>query len=268
MSDVSLTPYESWYRNGGLTTYADVFDYNDEKAIEVELIAEHLKGSLQWLKNEAIATLDIGCGTGRFTVLLLNELCMSFGLGCQSEVDLVDINSGAFDYFRETAAKVNTVDIHIRNTFQAPWRLIVLNELEPPYRLIVADHVFYGEPLSPYLIESLTTLISPDGVIIVTLQQANSDVYRMREPAGIVTNCAEGFRKLLDKTLIKYEVLDYKSHLYYDPKNNAFREWFFATATIDIKKQLHLLRKYTYKDKEGRSYILNRANIFLIRGGK
>ena len=266
MNTVPLTPYETWYRDGGLSTYAEVFSHNDEKTVEVEIIVNRLKKSLHWPSDKTLAILDIGCGTGRFTVMLLDQLCTSVGLGCTSNVDLVDINSGAFDRFRTTTTNAQSAKISVRQTITAPWRLINVNNLHPPYHLIVADHVFYGEPLTTTLLDRLTGLTIPEGIIVVTLQTADSDVFRMRDLAGIVNNGAEDFAALLEHCGAKFETLDYESRLYFELTDHIFKDWFFATTKVKTDEQQRLLRAYTLRDEIGRTYLSNRANIFLIWG--
>lgn len=265
---IKLTAYESWYRNGGLATYAEVFSKYDEKEIEVELVANRLREGLLWSAHSPVTVLDIGCGTGRFTVMLLDRVC-SIRKDCLFETDLVDINPEAFELFRVAASKAETARITVRRTITAPWRLVAGRDLLPPYSLIVADHVFYGEPLTHDLINGVHGLLAPEGAAIVCLQTTDSDVYRMREQAGISTNSAENLAALLKGCPMPVEKLDYKSRLYFNPDSHTFWDWFFATSTVDQTKQERLLETFARLDKDGRIYLSNHASIFLIwKGGK
>ena len=261
---IKLTAYESWYRNGGLATYAEVFSKYDEKEIEVELVAARLQKQAHLIQEHSpSAVLDIGCGTGRFTVMLLDRVC-STSKACLFEVDLVDINPEAFELFRVAASNAKTARITVRRTITAPWRLVAGRDLISPYSLIIADHVFYGEPLTHELIGRLHALLAPDGVAIVCLQAIDSDVYRMRKQAGISTNSAEDFAALLKDCAVPVEKLNYESRLYFNPESSACWDWFFATATADQTERERLLEAFARHDEYGRIYLSNNANIFLI----
>jgi hypothetical protein len=138
-----------------------------------------------------------------------------------------------------------------------------------PYELIIADHVFYGEPMEPALVERLLAMLLPNGVAIVTLETRTCDLFSMRMEAGISTNSAEDFESLLGgNNKIAIEVFDYDSRLYYDPQVSAYQDWFFATARVsDVVKQ-RLLDTFSRADEDGRTYINNHARVFLIRGRK
>ena len=265
---IKLTAYESWYRNGGLATYAEVFSKYDEKEIEVELVANRLRDGLLWSAHSPVTVLDIGCGTGRFTVMLLDRIC-SIRKDCLFEADLVDINPEAFERFRVVASNTETARIIVRRTITAPWRLVAGRDLLPPYSLIVADHVFYGEPLTHELINGVHGLLALEGVAIVCLQTTDSDVYRMREQAGISTNSAEDFAALLKGCAMPVEEVNYESRLYFNPDIPAFWDWFFATSTADQTKRKCVLETFARIDEIGRIYLSNYATVFLIwRGGK
>lgn len=261
-----LTAYESWYKNGGLATYAEVFSKYDEKEIEVELVANRLREALLWSAHSPVTVLDIGCGTGRFTVMLLDRVC-SIRKDCLFEADLVDINPEAFERFRVVASNTETARIIVRRTITAPWRLVAGRDLLPPYSLIVADHVFYGEPLTHELINGVHGLLAPEGVAIVCLQTTDSDVYRMREQAGISTNSAEDFAALLTDCAMTAEKLDYESLLYFNPESPVFWDWFFATSVVSQAEKKRLVDSFGHCDTDGRMYLSNQASIFVLWRG-
>ena len=65
---ISTDFYANWYKDGGLEEYEEVFRYNNEKEIEIQGALKLLSPHINGVQNESLKVLDIGCGTGKFTI--------------------------------------------------------------------------------------------------------------------------------------------------------------------------------------------------------
>jgi len=259
-----LTPYEAWYRNGGVGKYARVFAENDEKAREVELVSRALAARSPFGGKKEIRVLDIGCGTGRFSVMLLHRLARDHGFVVVT-ADLVDLSADAFRRFRQEAARESLpCRIAVGREVEKSWRAVRETDLSPPYDLIIADHVFYGEPLDAGLVHRLAGLVSGNGVVMVALQTADCDLSRMRREIGIRTNAAGMFRRALEQARYPYQEMLYESRLPYREDLPDFRDWFSASARADPDTIERALAKYRKTDSNGRAYFDNQAVMFLF----
>ena len=184
LTSSKLTPYEAWYKNGGVDKYARVFAENDEKKLEVNLVSKALAEHSPFAAKTQTKALDIGCGTGRFTVMLINQLARDHGFS-QATVDLVDISTDAFRLFRQEAGKESACRIIVEQEIEKAWRTVEKSDLSPPYDIVIADHVLYGEPLNPHIVHSLAGLLTKAGIAVVVLQTASCDLSKMRQEIGI-----------------------------------------------------------------------------------
>ena len=265
--------YEEWYRNGGLADYEKVFRFNNEKDIQAEIAIQLLNPVLSTYKKNMLNVLDIGCGTGKFTILLLAKIKHLFP-GMIFKVDLIDSSADALHQFERRAKSESA--IHIRGKYEMTWRVFrqmaLVERSKPGYDLIDADHSLYVEPITKENFLPVLSLLRPGGMFLVTLESKRSDVRKMREPLGITINYSEYLIDLLDSEGIKYQKLSYESKLYYsdDP---VFIKWFFMiprdeTESDEWKRYWDILKEYSTEDGTSfrgcSRYILNVGDIILI----
>ncbi len=263
----TLSAYETYYQHVGLTQYAVVFERNKEKQFEAALCARHLS---RWFSGAAhgrtLRVLDIGCGLGGFTCLLLDSLHAALPRTVKRPAvvcDLIDMNPTAFEHFRANASKVESCQISVDRCLCQPWQTVRPAQLETAYDLVIANHSFYGCPCDERLARSLFDAMAPNGRGVVTLVSKQAPLTRLRAAAGIPNNGGEDFEAAINGIFCNYTRLVYDSKFRFDPNDRRYIDWFFAGGEVFEPDRARLLPEYSKSDAES-PYIPNRAMIHII----
>lgn len=265
MKTKSNAPYEQYFAAHGLDDYEIVFRGNEEKSIELRILRRQLAG---WMQTAARNTapldlLDIGCGTGDFLHQMGREVFSTAPKKLTLQCDILDVNPTGFAAARLGCRSVAGADLQIRREISQLWQETRVADLATGYDVILSNHVFYSCPLSHATTERLLSLLKPNGVLIVAMASAHSEVTQLRAEAGLVLQTAEHFEQTLKRHWVNYTRIAYRNRMKFDVAAPIYSKWLFGGSQISPARQNELITKYL-RSSELVSYIENAALIHVI----